>query len=145
MKRVVVPIVVVAASAGYAYADRVWLNPPKVELSMDEMLAAELPMAAGTTFGELKDGKYRGPKSDAYYGYVEVQAIVTDGRLVQIVVIHAPKSSQTSQMLTTRAMPKLKKQAVATQSAAIDIVTGATLTSKAFAQSLTGALASAHV
>jgi uncharacterized protein with FMN-binding domain len=143
LKKVIIPIVVVAASAGYAYADRVWFNPP--ELSIDDLLEADLPMAAGATFGDLKDGEYKGPQSDAYYGYVEVKAVVKGGRLSQVVVVHAPKSSQTSRMLTTRSIPKLKKQAVATQSAAIDIITGATLTSKAFAQSLTAALASAHV
>lgn len=143
LKKFVIPIVVVATSAGYAYADRVWLNPP--ELSIDDLLEAELPMAAGTTFGDLRDGEYRGPQSDAYYGYVEVKAVVKMGHLAQVVVVHAPKSSQTSRMLSTRSIPKLKKQAVAIQSAAIDIITGATLTSKAFALSLTGALASAHL
>jgi uncharacterized protein with FMN-binding domain len=147
LKKIAVPIVVLAASAGYAYADRVWLNPPAedIDATIEDLLLADMPMAAGSTFGELKDGKYPGPQSDAYYGYVEVQAVVKGGRLAQVVVVHAPKGSQTSQMLSSRSISKLKKQAVATQSAAVDIVTGATLTSKAFAQSLTGALASAHI
>lgn len=145
MKKIIVPIVVLAASAGYAYADRVWLNPPVVDLSMDELLEADLPMAAGTTFGDLRDGEYKGPQSDAYYGYVEVRAVVKGGRLSQIVVIHVPKSSTTSRYLNERAIPKLRKQAVATQSAALDIITGATLSSKAFAQSLTAALQSARI
>lgn len=145
MKKIVVPVVVLAASAGYAYADRVWLNPPVEEATIDDLLLAEMPMAAGSTFGELKDGKYRGPQSDAYYGYVEVQAIVEDGHLAQVVVVHSPKSSPLSRSLSSKSLAKLKKQAVASQSAAVDIITGATLTSKAFAQSLTGALASAGI
>lgn len=141
VRKIVLPIAFVAASGGYVFADKVWLTPPP-KPDLYDMLEAAVPFTPGPDAGPVTfvDGVYRGPKADAYYGYVEVVATVRDGRLAEVRVAHSPKSSSVSTMINGRAMPKLRREAIAAQSGYVDFVTGATLSSKAFSESLIGAL-----
>ena len=100
--------------------------------------------AAATNAGPLHDGQYFGPQIDAYYGYVEVFTEIQGGRIVSVRAQHVPRSSQTSRFLNSKAVPKLNKQVIRTQGTEVDVITGATLTSKAYAISLAGALQEAR-
>ena len=86
------------------------------------------------------DGTYTGPVTDAYYGLIQIQAIVQGGRLVGIKVLQYPSDRRTSIAINHQALPMLRDEVVAAQSANVDIISGATLTSEAFIQSLGGAL-----
>ena len=91
-----------------------------------------------------KDGTYTGSVADAYYGNVEVQASVSGGKLTGVNFLQYPSDRSTSRSINSQAMPYLKQEAIAAQSAQVDIISGATLTSHAFVQSLTSALAQAQ-
>jgi uncharacterized protein with FMN-binding domain len=97
--------------------------------------------AASSTM--YKDGTYTGTAADAYYGYIQVQAVVKGGKLIDVVFLQHPSDQQTSQEINSQAMPMLKEQALQVQSAHVDGVSGATDTTQAFIESLTAALASA--
>jgi uncharacterized protein with FMN-binding domain len=86
------------------------------------------------------DGSYTGPAIDAYYGLVQVQAIIQAGRLVEINVLQYPSDRRTSVSINRRALPTLHDEAISAQNANVDIVTGATLTSEAYIRSLSTAL-----
>jgi uncharacterized protein with FMN-binding domain len=86
------------------------------------------------------DGVYTGPAADAYYGLVQLQAVIQDGRLSAIIILRYPSDRRTSININRQALPLLRDEAVAAQSANVDIVSGATLTSRAFIRSLGGAL-----
>jgi len=86
------------------------------------------------------DGVYTGPEVDAYYGIIQLQALVQDGRLTALKILQYPSDRQTSIRINRQALPMLRDEAITAQSANVDIISGATLTSKAFAQSLRGAL-----
>jgi uncharacterized protein with FMN-binding domain len=86
------------------------------------------------------DGIYGGPAVDAYYGLVQVQAVVQGGRIVGIKVLQYPSDRQTSVAINRQALPMLRDEVVRAQSANVDIISGATLTSEAFIRSLDGAL-----
>lgn len=90
--------------------------------------------------GGYADGAYTGSAVDAYYGMVQIQAIVQNGRLSGIKVLQYPSDRRTSVAINRQALPMLRDEAVAAQSANVDIVSGATLTSRAFARSLQSAL-----
>lgn len=95
--------------------------------------------SAGSTI-IYKDGEYTGPVIDAYYGNVQVKAVIENGKLSDVVFLDYPNSRQTSERVNQQAMPYLKQEAIQSQHAEVDIVTGATQTSLAFKESLKAAL-----
>ena len=86
------------------------------------------------------DGVYTGPAADAYYGIIQIQALVQGGRLTALKVLRYPSDRRTSVSINRQALPMLRDEAIVAQSANVDIISGATLTSRAFIQSLGGAL-----
>jgi uncharacterized protein with FMN-binding domain len=90
------------------------------------------------------DGTYTGPAVDAYYGLVQIQAVVQGGRLASIEVLRYPSDRRTSVFINRHALPLLRDEVIRAQSAHVDIVSGATLTSRAFMRSLDGALRQAN-
>ncbi|MDX8481502.1 FMN-binding protein [Mesorhizobium sp. VK24D] len=86
------------------------------------------------------DGTYAGPVTDAYYGPMQIQASIQGGRLTALKVLKYPSDRRTSVRINRQALPMLRDEAISAQSANVDIISGATLTSRAFIQSLDGAL-----
>jgi uncharacterized protein with FMN-binding domain len=91
-----------------------------------------------------RDGRSTGPVYDAYYGVVQVQAVIRDGRVVAVNVLRYPFHSGTSRSINRRALPRLEHEVITAQSADVHAVSGATLTSDAFIRSLSGALRQAQ-
>lgn len=106
-------------------------------------LAVRVAMDVGSN-ARYADGIHTGPVADAYYGPIQIQAIVQGGRLVGLKVLQYPSDRQTSVLINRQALPMLRDEAVSAQSAKVDIISGATLTSKAFIRSLDGALSKAR-
>ena len=92
----------------------------------------------------FSDGTYLGPVVDAYYGVVQVQAIIKHGRLDMVDVLRWPADRDTSVTINENALPKLRQEAISAQSAEVDIISGATLLSNAFIRSLDVALKKAR-
>lgn len=86
------------------------------------------------------DGAYIGTAADAYYGMVQVKAILQDGQLTDVQFLQYPDDRETSRSISNRAMPLLTQEAIRAQSAQVDSVSGATETSIAFKESLASAL-----
>jgi uncharacterized protein with FMN-binding domain len=89
---------------------------------------------------KLKDGTYTGPVTDAYYGNMQVQADIQGGQLASVKVLQYPSDRRTSRRINSVALPMLAQEAISAQSASVDTVSGATLSSRAYAKSLAGAL-----
>ena len=104
-------------------------------------MTPQLPAVAA---GQYKDGSYTGPRVDAYYGLVQVKAVVQNGQITDVQFLEYPNDRRTSQRINSIVMPYLQTEAIQAQSASVDVISGATLTSEAFAQSLQAALASAR-
>jgi uncharacterized protein with FMN-binding domain len=106
--------------------------------------ATSLPHATvATSKKKYKDGSYTGDPADANYGTIQVKAVVADGKLADVVFLSSPNDRNNSIMVNNYAMPLLKNEAIAAQSAQVDTVSGATFTSGAFQLSLASALAQA--
>ncbi len=90
--------------------------------------------------GQYKDGIYTGPQVDAFYGLVQVQTTIQNGKIANVQFLQYPNDRRTSQRINSYAVPVLQQEAVQVQSANVDMITGATLTSQAFAMSLQAAL-----
>jgi uncharacterized protein with FMN-binding domain len=113
--------------------------------------AATTSASSSTTAGAAAanalylDGQYDGNAADAYYGLIQVRAIVQNGKLTDIEFLSYPNDRSKSVQINTYATPILKAEAIKSQSAKVNIVTGATNTSRAFINSLSSALNQAQV
>ena len=97
--------------------------------------AAPTPASKGVT------GTFTGPTVNVNYGNVQVQITVKDGKIVDATALQAP--SGRNDRWTNMALPILKKQTLAAQSASIQGASGASYTSYGWYTSLQGALAKA--
>jgi len=78
-----------------------------------------------------------------FYGLVQVKAVIQQGKIADVQFLQYPNDRRTSIRINNIAMPYLVTEAIQAQSAQVDIISGATLTSEAFAESLQSALATA--
>ena len=74
------------------------------------------------------------------WGDVQVAITVDGSDIVDVETLAIPDGDRRSLRLSERAEPVLRTQAIVTDSAAVDVVSGATFTSEAYAQSLQSAL-----
>ena len=81
-----------------------------------------------------------GQPVDFRYGTVQVQVSVQDGRVVGVETLQMPDSDRHSLAISRIVEPMLREAALAAGDANIDIVSGATYTSRAYAASLQSAL-----
>ena len=96
-----------------------------------------------TPSGGYKDGTYTGPSVDVQWGLVQVQATIQGGKLTDVQFLQYPSDRRTSQRINSQADPWLQQEAIQVQSANVDIIGGATLTSEGFQLSLQAALSRA--
>lgn len=101
------------------------------------------PTPTPVVAGKFKDGTYDGDIADVYYGLVQVRAVITNGKLVDVVWLSYPNENPTSASKSARARPILTQEAIAAQDAQVDRVSGASATSGGFIDSLASALVQA--
>jgi uncharacterized protein with FMN-binding domain len=116
---------------------------PAVALAAPPAPPTDVPTPAPVR-GQYRDGSYAGQVVDAYYGYVQVQATVAQGRLTDVQILEYPNDRRTSIRINNYAIPYLTQESLHAQSANVDIISGATLTSEAYIESLASALTSAR-
>ena len=106
---------------------------------------APAPTPTPATTALYKDGTYTGDSVDAYFGKMQVTATVQGGKLTDVKVPVYPTDRGTSIRINNAAIPKLVQEAISSQSAQVDVISGATQTSQGFQQSLASALAQAKI
>jgi uncharacterized protein with FMN-binding domain len=85
-----------------------------------------------------------GQTIDTRYGPVQVKVTESAGRITNVTPVQLPSQDSHSQSIAAYAAPKLRQEAIAADSARIDVISGATYTSDGYAQSLQSALDSLH-
>jgi uncharacterized protein with FMN-binding domain len=85
-------------------------------------------------------GTFTGQAVDTNYGPVQVQIVVSDGKITQV-----NGQDEGGSSIGQNAVPQLDQEAVQAQSANIQAVSGATYTSQGYIQSLQQAIDSAHL
>jgi uncharacterized protein with FMN-binding domain len=76
--------------------------------------------------GQYKDGSYTGDSVDAYYGNVQVKAIIQNGKIANVQFLDYPQDRSRSQYISSQAIPLLTQEAIQAQNANVDIISGAT-------------------
>ena len=96
---------------------------------------------AGTSNGGTgADGTYTGTDVSTRYGSVQVEVTVSGGQVSDVTALQLTDTDRRSIQISNRAAPILKSEVLASQSADVSNVSGATYTSDAYLQSLQSAL-----
>ncbi len=108
----------------------------------------------GTTGGAAGSGSagnsatglsFAGAAVPTRFGNVQVQITVVDKKITAATVLQIPNRDRKDVQINNRAVPILNAEAVQAQSADIDMVSGATVTSVAYIQSLQSAIDKANL
>jgi len=142
MKKALISASVVVAFVLYClHAHNEQNETPKVApISQSTTTVHTTTASTSQSTGQFKDGAYTGTSVDAYYGYIQVKATVSDGKLTDVTFLDYPSDRRESIEINSQAMPMLKQEAIQSQTAHVDGVSGATDTSAAFIESLQAAL-----
>ncbi len=143
-KKIILSVFTICAFAAYVVYQRLGFGSsllivPQISNSDSVSPASQNPTVA------YRDGEYTGISADAFYGRVQVVAVISGGRIADVIFLDYPQDQATSVQVSGGAVPILRSEAVAAQTAEVDIVSGATQTSKAFRVSLASALAQAKL
>lgn len=86
-----------------------------------------------------------GATAQTRWGPVQVRITVTAGRLVDVTALQHPTGNRNDERINAFALPVLRQEALAAQSANLDHVSGATVTSNGYVASLQSALDRVHL
>ncbi len=159
MKKYILPVLVIAMFTVYALIQRGGLGgEDDVRVVKPSNLAENTPAATAastanptanptrtpaptaTPKGKYRDGTYTSAVADAYYGNVQLKIIISGGAITDVQFLQYPNDRSTSREINSQAMPYLTQEAIQAQSANVDGVSGATETSRAFIEALSGVL-----
>ena len=76
---------------------------------------------------------------------MQVKVVIQNGKISAVQFVDYPHDRRRSVAINDQAMPWLQSEAMQAQSAQVDIISGATLTSQAFIESLQNALDRAKI
>ncbi|MET7570490.1 FMN-binding protein [Streptomyces sp. NPDC005492] len=107
--------------------------------------ATTAPAPSGSASAKAATGTktVTGDTVQTRWGPVQVKITLTNGKVTDVTAVQYPTDNPRDQEINSYALPQLKSEALAAQSASIDTVSGATYTSDGYRQSLQSALDSA--
>lgn len=146
MKRILLSSFVVLSFATYVLFQR-QIFPPQNISNPSTILVSPPPILPDIVQPSdlYRNGQYTGLVADAFYGNVQVLVTINAGRINNIHFLQYPNDHGNSIRISNYATPILAQEAIVSQSADVDIVSGATATSHAFIESLQSALNQAKI
>jgi uncharacterized protein with FMN-binding domain len=122
------------------------ITPPN--LSKTTLIAIDTPVPAPSATPTVApaqpvgvNGSFTGSVANTRYGPVQVKIVVKNGKIVDAQAVQAPSGS--NDRYTQKAVPVLRQQTIAAQSANVQGVSGASFTSYGWYESLASAIAQA--
>ncbi|MFC0432306.1 FMN-binding protein [Kutzneria buriramensis] len=100
---------------------------------------AQTPSASSKAPSTSGTRTVTGSEVDTEFGPYQVQVTFNGSTITDVQIVEAP-SDRRSQRIAESAAPTLRQEALRAQSAKIDTVSGATITSEAYAQSMQAAI-----
>lgn len=85
-----------------------------------------------------------GTVAQTRWGPVQVQVHIAGGKITEVKALRVPNGNRTDAEINAYAVPRLHDEVLAAQSAHVDAVSGATVTSDGYLNSLQAALDQAH-
>lgn len=88
---------------------------------------------------------FTGDAATTEWGPVQVKIIVSDKKITSVAVLQAPDQNPRDEQINSYALPILVQETISAQSADIDMISGATVTSDGYVRSLQSALDQAGI
>ena len=101
--------------------------------------------SSGTPTSPATAATVTGNVAQTRWGPVQVQITVADGRITDVSVVQYPHENGKDQQINARALPTLIDETLSAQTANIDMVSGATITSEGYLTSLQSAIDQAGI
>ncbi|MDQ0674763.1 uncharacterized protein with FMN-binding domain [Pseudarthrobacter siccitolerans] len=101
--------------------------------------------SSGSTSSSGSSGTYKGTAVQTRFGPVQVQITVANGKITDVTALQLTNTDGKSIQISNRAAPLLKSKVLAAQSADVQTVSGATITSDAYLTSLQAAIDAANL
>jgi uncharacterized protein with FMN-binding domain len=101
--------------------------------------------SSGSSSDSSSGGSFTGDAVDTRWGVVQVRITVADGKITASEAVQYPTENPRDQEINSYAVPQLNSEAVQQQSGDIDAVSGATVTSDGYIQSLQSAIDQANL
>jgi len=134
--KILLSVGLVLASAIYVVLQYIGGSRTSAAIATTPAAKSQSSKTSKSASSQLANGTYTGNAADAYYGTVQVRAVIQNGKLASAEFLQYPSDRSTSRYINGQAMPILKNEAIQSQNANVNIVSGATFTSQAFQQSL---------
>ncbi|GAA2854205.1 FMN-binding protein [Paenarthrobacter ilicis] len=100
--------------------------------------------SSGTGTGSTTAATYDGSTVQTRYGSVQVRVTIQAGKITEITPLQLTDAERKSAQISSRAAPVLRSEVLQAQSATVQTVGGATITSDAYLTSLQAALDAAN-
>ena len=120
------------------------ITPPNLSKTAPVAVDTAVPGATPTNAPAKPvgiSGSFTGSVANTRYGPVQVKIVVKNGKIVDAQAVQAPSGS--NDRYTQKAVPVLRQQTIAAQSANVQGVSGASFTSYGWYESLVSAIAQA--
>lgn len=99
----------------------------------------------GSSGGSAGSGTFDGSVAQTRWGPVRVRITVSAGKITKVDAVQVPDGNFRDQQINDHAVPILAQRTIQAQSAQIDSVSGATVTSDGYRESLQAAIDAAHL
>jgi uncharacterized protein with FMN-binding domain len=110
-----------------------------------QAVAAATPTPTPVPTNRPANGSFTGAVIPTQFGDVQVRVVISAGRITEVSALQMPTDRARSYEITQYVTPVLHDEAIQAQSAHIDVISGATYTSEAYAESLNDALHQDHM
>ncbi|WP_200846940.1 FMN-binding protein [Arthrobacter sp. 18067] len=115
----------------------------------DTGTATTTSLSSATTSDKSSTGSttaatYDGASVQTRFGTVQVQVTIQDGKITEVTALQLTDAERKSAQISSRAAPALRSEVLQAQSASVQTIGGATVTSDAYLTSLQAALDAAN-
>jgi len=101
--------------------------------------------SSGSSGSSSAGGTFTGDSVQTRFGSVQVQISVSGGKITDVKALQLTDEDRRSVQISNRAAPLLRSEVLQAQSANVQTISGATVTSSAYLTSLQAALDAAHL
>jgi uncharacterized protein with FMN-binding domain len=100
---------------------------------------------SGSSSKTAAAGTYKGTVVQTRFGAVQVQITVSAGKITEVTALQLTDDDRRSVQISSRAAPLLRSEVLSAQTAAVNTISGATVTSNAYLSSLQAAIDAASL
>ncbi|WP_224093531.1 FMN-binding protein [Arthrobacter sp. StoSoilB13] len=130
--------------AGWQSGAHVAETTTSTTTSLSSSMSAGSSAANGSTAESTTAATYDGASVQTRFGTVQVQVTIQNGKITEVTPLQLTDAERKSAQISSRAAPVLRSEVLRAQSANVQTVSGATVTSEAYLTSLQAALDAAN-